>query len=78
MGLKAGIVGLSNAGKSISNLPEELKRSENIMRDLKELYPDIENIPVFGTLDESAAIGTIFDCSSNTDKNTYIIKNAEL
>ena len=38
---------LSNAGKAISDLPEELKRSENIMRDLKELHSDIKNIPVF-------------------------------
>ena len=42
------------------------------------LSTDIENIPIFSNLDESVAIGTIFDCSSNIDKNTYIIQNAEL
>ncbi len=42
------------------------------------LTSDIENIPIFDNLDESVNIGTIFNCSSNTDKNTYIIKNAEL
>jgi len=32
---------------SISPIPEELKRAPNIMKDLKELSEDIENIPVF-------------------------------
>ena len=42
------------------------------------LILDIHVIPVFDNLDESAAIGSIFDCVSADDKNTYIIKNTEL
>ena len=42
------------------------------------LAGDINAVPIFNGLDESVTAGTIFDCSSNTDKNTYIIKNAEL
>lgn len=42
------------------------------------LTTDIENVPIFNGLDESTTIGTIFDCTSVDDKNTYIIKNTEL
>ena len=42
------------------------------------LISDINTIPIFDNLDESATIGSTFDCMSENDKNTYIIKNTEL
>ena len=42
------------------------------------LGQDINAVPIFNNLDESTTIGSIFDCVSLDDKNTYIIKNAEL
>ena len=42
------------------------------------LISDINAVPVFNNLDESATVGATFDCTSAEDKNTYIIKNTEL
>ena len=42
------------------------------------LAGDINAIPIFNALDESATVGATFDCMSANDKNTYIIKNTEL
>ena len=36
-----------NIGQSISNIPENLKRADSIMNDLKELRSDISIIPIF-------------------------------
>ena len=36
-----------NINQSISNIPENLKRSDSIMNDLKELCSDISIIPIF-------------------------------
>ena len=36
-----------NIGQSISNIPENLKRADSIMNDLKELRSDIIIIPIF-------------------------------
>jgi len=42
------------------------------------LAGDINAVPIFNALDESATVGATFDCMSANDKNTYIIKNTEL
>jgi hypothetical protein len=42
------------------------------------LTEDIHAVPIFENLDDSATVGSTFDCVSSDDKNTYIIKNTEL
>ena len=42
------------------------------------LGQDINAVPIFDNLDESATVGSTFDCVSSDDKNTYIIRNTEL
>ena len=69
--------GTSHAGNHsiwITKFATEFSSQTNV----DALTEDIHAVPIFENLDDSATVGSTFDCVSSDDKNTYIIKNTEL